>query len=75
MFAAGMLLPLFQSPSGLGTAPPSLFTSPGVKFIPTMLVYNAKTGQEVARHVVASRGEFLVKFLEEADKFSSNLQH
>lgn len=47
----------------------------GVKFIPTMLVYNAKTGQEVARHVVASRGEFLVKFLEEADKFSNNLQH
>lgn len=40
----------------------------GVTHIPMMIIFDAKTGKEVVRHVTTSRGDFIGLFLQELEK-------
>ena len=40
-----------------------ILKSLGVEYIPLMVIYNAQTGEEIARHVTSSRGDLIGLFL------------
>ena len=56
-----------------GPAAKEMLQKLNVKFVPTMLVFDPKTGQEIARYVTGSRSEWMVNFLDEMDKAKASL--
>eukprot|EP00667_Euglena_gracilis_P007321 EG_transcript_7392 len=45
-----------------------------VEYVPLMVIFDAQTGQELARHVVSSRGDFMGLFLQSLEKKEAELE-